>query len=300
MKKSFATLILLLLLFIKLNAQESPKEIGLKAITEEAIKGQLEFLASDWTEGRAVGTKGAFIASDYIASIFKVYGVKPAGDDAWTKVSRKDRWNGKRPEKYRSYFQNIPFIESNACDKQYVSLITNENGVSIRKELENKVDFSMYVGDLSTEFEAPLVFVGYGLKDEKNNYDDFKNIDVKGKIIVRLNGFPGHKDTSSAYYKKFKPKGRWWQWYLNRSKMEEALKQGALGVVEINTDDEPMLNWAQNVPFRYNEEGWEGEQKRKSYYDNRVRLHDDPLTSRVATINLFKTCCRRTIKRKRN
>jgi hypothetical protein len=49
-------------------------EKGLNAITIEAVKGQLEFLASDWTEGRAVGTKGEYIAADYIASMFQVFG----------------------------------------------------------------------------------------------------------------------------------------------------------------------------------------------------------------------------------
>ena len=54
---------------------QTETEKGLQAITMDAIKGQLEFLASDWTEGRAVGTEGAYVAADYIASMFQVYGI---------------------------------------------------------------------------------------------------------------------------------------------------------------------------------------------------------------------------------
>ena len=45
---------------------------GIEAITEQAVKAQLDFLASDWTEGRETGKRGAYIASDYIASMFNV------------------------------------------------------------------------------------------------------------------------------------------------------------------------------------------------------------------------------------
>ena len=71
-----------LLLSTILLSQVSPKEKGLQAITADAIKGQLEFLSSDWMEGRATGEKGAYLAADYIASMFKVFGAAPAGDAA--------------------------------------------------------------------------------------------------------------------------------------------------------------------------------------------------------------------------
>ncbi len=65
----------------QLNAQDA-KSIGLKAITDEAVEAQLEFLASDWTEGRSTGTRGAYLSADYIASMFKVYGLQAGGDHA--------------------------------------------------------------------------------------------------------------------------------------------------------------------------------------------------------------------------
>ena len=78
--KNKVTILFFLTLFVFTaftHAQQNPVEKGLNAITKEAIQGQLEFLASDWTEGRETSTKGEFMAGDYIASIFKYIGLKP-------------------------------------------------------------------------------------------------------------------------------------------------------------------------------------------------------------------------------
>ena len=109
MKKHFALIILMVAGF-SVVAQDEVKK-GLEAITNESVKGQLEFLASDWTEGRAVGTKGAYIAADYIASMFQVYGIKPFGDEEMTMPSRSERMAGARPTVYNSYFQKFNLLK---------------------------------------------------------------------------------------------------------------------------------------------------------------------------------------------
>lgn len=81
-KYLFSVIILGLFCLRDSNAQVSPKEKGLQSITIDAIKGQLEFLSSDWMEGRATGERGAYLAADYIASMFRVFGAAPAGDAA--------------------------------------------------------------------------------------------------------------------------------------------------------------------------------------------------------------------------
>ena len=74
-------------LFIFNNSySQDAKDMGLEAITKQAVQGQLEFLASDWTEGRHTGRPGAYMAADYIASLFQVYGLQPAGDMEWNSV----------------------------------------------------------------------------------------------------------------------------------------------------------------------------------------------------------------------
>ncbi len=74
------SMIIAFCLNIAVSGQTDPKQKGLDAITMDAIKGQLEFLASDWTEGRQTGERGMYLAGDYVASMFKVFGVAPGGD----------------------------------------------------------------------------------------------------------------------------------------------------------------------------------------------------------------------------
>ncbi len=85
------------------HAQTASIGKGLQSITPDAIKAQLGFLASDWTEGREAGEKGAFMAADYIASILQLYGVKPAGDPS----------DGDKNEAgQRTYFQNFILLKT--------------------------------------------------------------------------------------------------------------------------------------------------------------------------------------------
>jgi len=230
LKKTLCLLVLSGLIMSVLNAQLDSREKGLESITIDVVKSQLEFLASDWTEGRGTGQKGIYLAGDYIASIFKVYGLLPGGDFEWTRLSRSERMRGVKPEKTRSYFQNFSLIEYYHGEDHEFSLISqNSAGKQILK-FAYRTDFTVNTSDVGTEITAPVVFVGYGLVDIENNYDDFKGVDVKGKIILRLSGYPGHKDTTSNAYKKFHPKGPYGSYYLSREKTSQ-LKNMVLSVL---------------------------------------------------------------------
>ena len=114
MKKSaFILLAICLLHLAPISAQVSPKDKGYESITMDVIKGQLEFLASDWMEGRQTGEKGFYLASDYVASMFKVFGAAPAGDAAMGGGFRGQRppSGAPQPSSAKSYFQNFTLIE---------------------------------------------------------------------------------------------------------------------------------------------------------------------------------------------
>src|SRR5512137_1994421 len=83
-------------------SQLTPAEKGLEAITSDAIKAQLGFLSSNWTEGRMAGERGEFLSADYIASILQIYGVKPGGD----RHQSRNVTNGDNTAE-RTYFQNF-------------------------------------------------------------------------------------------------------------------------------------------------------------------------------------------------
>jgi len=71
----YLVLVIVLLISSASYCQETEIIKGLQAITPEAVKAQLRFLASDWMEGREAGEKGEILASEYIASMLELYGV---------------------------------------------------------------------------------------------------------------------------------------------------------------------------------------------------------------------------------
>ena len=287
------TKLLLLMMFIiapfSFISAQSPEKKGYEAITVDAVKGQLEFLASEWMEGRDTGSKGIFLSADYIASMFKVYGLKPAGDFKAPDYSRYRR-GGPRPQPTRSYFQNIPMVSATPGDVQEFSVITKEGKSTKKVTFNYETDFSVQTGDVGTEFTAPVVFVGYGLVNKDKGYDDYKGIDVKGKVIVKISGFPGHNDPTSAAYEKFKPEtqqgGNSQFRYYRRGGGGNVNEAGALAVITINPKSNPTMNWTKNnYPERYKSRfGYEGDVPMES--GSRVSIPGETIRNRAARITL--------------
>jgi hypothetical protein len=222
------------------GGQVSPRDKGLQAITMDAIKGQLEFLASDWTEGRATGEKGYYLAADYVASMFKVFGAAPAGDVAMSRGFRGQRnQSGPPPVREKSYFQNFTLIETLPGGTS--SLTVKKNGKEFG--FEEGVDFILGRGAMNTKFEAPVVFVGYGLTDKANGIDDFAGADVKGKIILRLSGFPGYNDIASPMYKKLVGDNVRAIFEMSRKKNDALTSLGVAGVIDITMNADIAKGW---------------------------------------------------------
>jgi Zn-dependent M28 family amino/carboxypeptidase len=144
----------------------------------DRIKAHVTFLADDALEGREAGTRGHEIAARYIASQFALAGVKPGGQDG-------------------SYFQTVDLLESEQTGPEPRLTVTTPAG---RQVLEHGVT-AMIRGPLaggSAKVSAPLVFVGYGMKDAAVGYDDYQGLDVRGKIVVVLFGSPKGMDSEVA------------------------------------------------------------------------------------------------------
>ncbi|HSO86192.1 MAG TPA: M20/M25/M40 family metallo-hydrolase [Draconibacterium sp.] len=279
MKKYFV-LIILFITGISVFAQ-TDFEKGLEAITQEAVKGQLEFLASDWTEGRAVGTKGEYIAADYIASMFQVYGIKPFGDEVINTPSRREWMAGNRPKAGKTYFQNFSLIQYEPGEEQTFAVISTGMNSEKAVNFGYKTDFSVRTGVVGQTAKAPVIFVGYGFQNKEKGYDDLKNINLKGKIAVVLAGFPGHKDTASVAYKKFAPGDRRAMYYMERDKATLLEEAGAIAIIQINADSNPMLVWAQNQIYPVKGAHYEADKPLDSYYNTSMAMPSDTLTSNL-------------------
>ena len=270
-------------------AQHDPVAMGLHAITKEAIKGQLDFLASDWMEGRETSTRGEFMAGDYISSVFQIYGLQPAGDmvGGGYNFSMDQAYlfmSGSRPKMNppsRGYFQNIPFVQTLKSESS-MELISQEGNQQRKFVLTQGRDSSVQATGTGQEITASIVFIGYGYKNDSLGYDDFKGLDLKGKIVLRINGLPGNRDTTSMAYKKLNLKDRNTLYQSYQVKDNLLRKYEVAGVI-----DYPGFRMGNpvNIPFRYNTRIYEGEKPLNSNLLN-ISLPVDTLAASVIIISL--------------
>ena len=287
MIKSRKRLFILLAVVISysLHAQEDALNKGLNAITQQAVQGQLEFLASDWTRGRGTGDAGSYMAADYIARMFKVYGLQPGGDIETIYPSREERSAGAVPRHIRTFFQNLELIEYYPGEEQKLSITSEYRGTIEKINFVYRTDFFVNTSDVGMELKSPVVFVGYGMVDEENKYDDFAGLDVKGKVILRLAGFPGHRDPDSEAYKKFHSDDPSFVSNLYREKSSIAEEKGVAAIIEIAREGDPSPGWADNIPFRYNLPFYEGDEPLREIY-TRMKLPGDEIGSWRSTISV--------------
>lgn len=201
-----------------LAAADAPEAV----ITPEAMRAHVEFLADDTLEGRETGTRGHEIAANYVASRFRALGLSPANKDGW--------------------FQQVPFT-GGLLDEAKSSFTIAGQSFANRKE----VLFGPARKDGTDSQQAQVVFVGYGIDDPKAGQNDYAGLNVKGKVVAVLTGFPkGMRSDVGAHY--------------GRSKAKMAQARGAIGVITIRTLERertrpwtreiegpvhPTLNWAQ-------------------------------------------------------
>ena len=279
---SFFIILFVLTAFGFAKAQNNAIEKGLSIITKETVQSQLEFLASDWMEGRETSTRGEYMAGDYIASMFKYIGLKPAGDMV-RPVMRYTPGQQMAPVKpERGYFQTINFTENLGSESQF-ELITKDGNTEESEIFNQGSDYNVGGAAVGKEFTAPVVFIGYGLKIDELGINDFKGLNIKGKVVVYLNGFPKEfMDPKSDIYKKLNLGDRNSMWKLYRERQEALQSMGAAAVIAVpgyyNATPE-------NYPFRYNTPYYEGDKKP---VNNMIRLSlpEDSIKSSASSITI--------------
>lgn len=178
------------------------KEAGAPVFTPEAVRAHVAFLADDLLEGRDTGSKGQEIAARYVASHFEALGLKPAGE------------NG-------TWYQEVTFQQTDAGATPGTVTISGPAG---EKSWKHATD--VLIGTSATEpkldVSAPLVFVGYGIESQPLGINDYAGLDVKGKIVVTLRGFPKGMPSEEGAH-------------VGATKAEAAQRHGAIGMVSIGT-----------------------------------------------------------------
>jgi hypothetical protein len=191
------------------KAQPAPDKYkaGLEAITAKDSIAMLTFIASDWMEGRETATRGFTMAAGYAASLFKLWGIKPAGDLPSFGGGRGMGARGGAqagapttpPE--RTYFQE--FALKSTTDVQSSMTLQVTKGAAVKTRMfQSGVDYqSMGRGGNPETLLAPVVFVGYGLQEPSIKFDELKGLDLKGKIVLILTEAPGRDNPESPFQK---------------------------------------------------------------------------------------------------
>lgn len=197
------------------SAQKSPPPAR---ITSDEIDAHLRFLSSDLLEGRAPATRGGRIAEEYIAAQLRTFGVKPGVGDS-------------------SYFQRVP-IDVVKADPKTISVTASGKANANLRFPDDVVVWPGSATDASSA-RGELVFVGYGATAPEYKWDDFKGVDVRGKILLVLVNDPPASASEPNLFggKAMTYYGRW------TYKFEEAERRGAAGMLIVHTTERAGYPW---------------------------------------------------------
>lgn len=206
-------LLIILVISFQVSAQETvPVEArkGFEAINADGMKAILSFLASDELEGRGTTQRGLQIAAKFLESQYALAGLTPAPGE-------------------RSMLQTFFVLESKTDKASSISVIKNSNGSKLTRKFSLYNDFFVRgQGSQSFTIDASIVFAGYGLNDSKSGYNDYKGLNVKGKIVLVMSGRPSFASPGAAPGRR----GR-------NANIEAAKNAGAVAVFSVSRQSIP-------------------------------------------------------------
>ncbi|NNM76762.1 M28 family peptidase [Sphingomonas sp. ID1715] len=173
-----------------------------QSFTPDAFRAHVAFLADDLLEGRDTGSRGHEVAARYVAAQFEALGLKPGGDTG-------------------GWYQQVTFQKTSHGATPGTLTLTAPGGTQ-RWTHGQDVVIGLNPLEPATDLTAPLVFVGYGIADKSLGLDDYRGVDVRGKIAVMLRGYPKGLGSEVGAH-------------LNSVKAEAAQARGAVGVIAVDT-----------------------------------------------------------------
>jgi hypothetical protein len=190
-------------------------------VAEAPLRAHLSFLADDLFEGRGTGQRGGDLAVRYLETQAAVIGLKPLADG--------------------TYRQAVKMEGSKLLPSSFVRF-TADGGKILTPANGSEIVYGTFGGKEEVTIDAPLVFVGYGAVAPEEQWDDYKGIDMKGKILVMMvnDPQPTAEEPNRFAGKAYTYYGRWLY------KFEEAVRQGAAGALLIHTT--PSASYAWSVP----------------------------------------------------
>ena len=198
---------------------------GAGGIDTGRISADIKTLASDAFEGRGPATAGEQKTIGYLVAQMKSAGLQPGGDA--------------QGDGGRAWTQDVPLLRTDIAGTPTLALkvdgasraLTQGQEIAVRAPLNGETRLALA--------DLPLVFVGYGVSAPEKKWDDFKDLDVRGKLIVVLINDPDFETGQGAFGgKAMTYYGRW------TYKYEEAARRGAAGVLIVHESAPASYEWA--------------------------------------------------------
>jgi TonB family protein len=189
----------------------------LPQVDKEKIRAHVKYLSSDELEGRGTGQRGGDMAADYIGKQFASYGLKPAGD------------NG-------TFFEEVPMVGVKTLPETTFKFVEASGKSFEAKNLTEFVTNNESQAE-TADIDAPIVFVGYGIKAPEYDWDDYKTVDLHGKVALLFVNEPSSDDPDFFKGKAMTYYGRW------TYKFEETARRGAVATLIIHRTDLASYGW---------------------------------------------------------
>jgi Zn-dependent M28 family amino/carboxypeptidase len=209
-----------------LGSDTSSRPAAQAEISETRLLENIKILSSDKFEGRAPASKGEELTTTFIREKFKELGLQPGNPDG-------------------TYFQSVPMVGITAEPAMQLTFTGSDSGQKL--VLRYRDDFMAWTKREQPEvgIDADMVFVGYGVVAPEYHWDDYKGVDVRGKVLVMLINdpqVPDPKDPAKLDPTMFKGKamtyyGRW------TYKFEMAAQKGAAGCLLIHQTGPAGYPW---------------------------------------------------------
>ncbi|MDL1892790.1 M20/M25/M40 family metallo-hydrolase [Sphingobacteriales bacterium CHB3] len=209
--KRIAFLLAATVTLISTSFSQSPE------ITVNELKTHVQYLASDELEGRGSGTEGNRKAAEYLQQQFASYGLKPAGKDG-------------------SFLQEFEFVSAVKLGSKNALSISPAQGAKRQYVVDR--DFRPLGFSSNAAVTGSVVFAGYGISAPEKEYDDYKDIDVTGKIVVALRYGPDGNDIHSELYR--------FTSFRNKARYAREKGAAALIIVDQLSEDPVKLSYDQS------------------------------------------------------
>jgi len=209
MKKQFLSFLLIFASAFSISAQKAD-------VTEQNLRTNIGYLASDQLEGRRTGEPGATTAAGFIANLFAQYKLKAGVSNVV---------NGKTSKNFLQKFPYTTGVEIAETGNEFKLSLKNVNAPQVKVEENNPVRPLVFSPNGEAN-NAPIVFAGYGIESAESNFNDYADLDVRGKVVLAFDGNPENDTPRSAFSR-----------FTVHAKAKIAKDKGAVGLLLISRED---------------------------------------------------------------